>query len=53
MNFTPTKWQMEMVIASIRSLISIDSYFEKWDDVKLWEEQLADAEQEYAKAYPA
>lgn len=45
-----TKEEIQHAIASIKSLIDIDSFFEKWDDVALWKEQLADAEAELARA---
>ena len=34
----------ETIIAAIKSLIDIDTFFEEFDNVRFWKQQLADAE---------
>lgn len=53
MNFTPTKWEMEICILSIQSLIKVDSYFENWEMVDFWKSQLVIAKAELDATYPA
>ncbi len=45
-----TKEEIQRAITSIKSLIDIDTFFERWDDVALWKKELADAYDELARA---
>lgn len=40
-----TRQELIHIISNIKSLIDIDSFFERWEDVEIWKNELAKAEE--------
>jgi hypothetical protein len=42
-----SKVEARHIISAIQSLIDIDTFFEEWENVALWKEQLTEAQEIY------